>query len=138
MVVRPALVPLVKAGALANMTSLVKVWESKYGLNPDVENAYESTGSIGPPLYTSDWVVYYNKHVFAKDNLGVPDDLGAADQRLATLKAQGITPFNYYVDDWAGFIWFEQFLLSENPSATRSSWRAKFLHQRQVIKAMEA
>jgi len=31
------LVPLVKAGALANMTSLVKVWEAKYGLNPDVE-----------------------------------------------------------------------------------------------------
>ena len=65
------LVPLVKAGALANMTSLVKVWEAKYGLNPDVENAYEVNGQYyGAPLYTSDWVMYYNKKDFAKYGLG--------------------------------------------------------------------
>jgi len=62
MVVGPAAGPLVKAGALANMTSLVKVWEAKYGLNPDVENAYKVNGQYyGAPLYNSDWVMYYNK-----------------------------------------------------------------------------
>ncbi len=134
------LVPLVKAGALANMTSLVKVWESKYGLNPDVENAYEVNGQYyGAPLYTSDWVVYYNKHVFAKDNLGVPTTWAQLMSDCATLKAQGITPFNYYVDDWAGFIWFEQFLLSENPSAYQQLVAGKISYtSAPVIKAMEA
>src|SRR5487761_1146549 len=31
--------PLVQAGAVANLTADVKVWEAKYGLNPGVEKA---------------------------------------------------------------------------------------------------
>src|ERR1700683_5080273 len=66
------LLPLVQAGALANMTSDVKVWESKYGLNPDVEDAYKVNGQYyGAPLYTSDWVVYYNIKDFTKYPLSV-------------------------------------------------------------------
>ena len=49
----------------------------------------------------------------------------------ATLKAHGIAPFDYYVDDWAGFIWFEQFLLSENPTRLPAARpRPDLLHQR--------
>ena len=67
------LLPLVQAGALADMTPYVKLWESKYGLNPDVENAYKVNGHYyGAPLYTSEWVVYYNMKDFAKYHLSVP------------------------------------------------------------------
>jgi ABC-type glycerol-3-phosphate transport system substrate-binding protein len=134
------LLPLVKAGALANMTSLVKVWESKYGLNPDVENAYEVNGQYyGAPLYTSDWVVYYNKKVFAKYNLGVPTTWTQLMSDAATFKTNSISPFAYYVDDWAGFIWFEQFLLSESPSAYQQLVTGKISYtSAPVVKAMEA
>jgi multiple sugar transport system substrate-binding protein len=112
------LVPLVQAGALANLTPYVKQWEAKYGLNPDVEDAYKVNGQYyGAPLYTSDWEMYYNKKDFAKYNLSVPMTWAQLMSDAATLKSHGIAPFAYYVDDWAGFIWFEQILLEENPTA---------------------
>lgn len=112
------LVPLVKAGALANLTPEVKTWEAKYGLNPDVEDAYKVNGQYyGAPLYTSNWVVYYNMHVFAKYHLSVPKTWAQLMSDCATLKTNSVSPFLYYVDDWAGFIWFEQFLLEMNPTA---------------------
>jgi len=134
------LVPLVKAGALANMTSLVKVWEAKYGLNPDVENAYKVNGQYyGAPLYTSDWVMYYNKKDFAKYGLGVPMTWAQLMSDAATLKAHGIAPFDYYVDDWTGFIWFEQFLLSESPTAYQQLVTGKISYtSAPVVKAMQA
>ena len=112
------LAPLVQAGALANLTSYVKQWEAKYGLNPDVENAYKVNGQYyGAPLYTSDWVMYYNKKDFAKYHLGIPMTWAQLMSDAATLKSNGIAPFAYYVDDWAGFIWFEQILLEQDPTA---------------------
>jgi multiple sugar transport system substrate-binding protein len=112
------LVPLVQSGALANLTPEVKQWEAKYGLNPDVENAYKVNGQYyGAPLYTSDWVMYYNKKDFAKYKLSVPMTWTQLMSDAATLKSNGIAPFAYYVDDWAGFIWFEQILLEQDPSA---------------------
>lgn len=112
------LVPLVQAGALANLTPEVKVWEAKYGLNPDVENAYKVHGNYyGAPLYTADWVMYYNKKDYAKYHLSVPTTWSALMHNAAVLKAHGVAPFDYYVDDWAGFIWFEQFLIETNPTA---------------------
>ena len=57
----------------------------------------------------------------------------------ATLKAHGIAPFDYYVDDWAGFIWFEQFLLSENPTAYHQLVLGQISYtSAPVVKAMEA
>ena len=35
----------------------------------------------------------------------------------ATFKTNNIAPFADYDQDWAGFIWFEQFLLESNPTA---------------------
>ncbi len=112
------LVPLAKAGALADMTPLVKTWETRYGLNPDVENAYKVNGKYyGAPLYTANWVMYYNKKDFAKTGIKVPKTWAQLMSDAAKLKAGGIAPFAYYVDDWAGFIWFEQILLEQDPTA---------------------
>lgn len=132
------LVPLVKAGALANLTSYVKTWEAKYGLNPDVEDAYKVNGQYyGAPLYTSDWVMYYNKKDFAKYHLSVPTTWSALMQDAATLKSHGVAPFAYYVDDWAGFIWFEQILLEENPGAYQALVNGKISYtSAPVVQAM--
>jgi len=118
--------PLVQAGALANMTSNVKSWEAKYGLNPDVEAAYEVNGQFyGAPMYQADWVMFYNKKDFAENHLGVPKTWSALMSDAATLKAHGITPFAYYDDDWAGFIWFEQILVEQDPSAYQALVQGK-------------
>lgn len=133
------LTPLVKAGALANMTSEVKTWEAKYGLNPDVEKAYEVNGQYyGAPLYTSDWVMYYNKKDFAKYHLSVPTTWSALMSDAATLKKNGISPFAYYVDDWAGFIWFEQILVEQDPSAYQALVAGKISYtSAPVVAAMQ-
>ncbi len=87
------LVPLVKAGALADLTPYVKTWEAKYGLNPDVENAYKVNGKYyGAPENTADWVMFYNKKDFAKYNLGVPTTWAQLMSDAATFKKNGIAP----------------------------------------------
>ncbi len=133
------LVPLVKAGALANLTPEVKTWEAKYGLNPDVEDAYKVNGNYyGAPLYTSDWVMYYNKSDFSKYHLAVPTSWSALMHDAAVLKAHGIAPFDYYVDDWAGFIWFEQFLMETSPTAYEQLVNGKISYTSPaVVAAME-
>jgi multiple sugar transport system substrate-binding protein len=110
--------PLVQAGAVANLTADVKVWEAKYGLNPGVEKAYEVNGQYyGAPLYTADWVVFYNKTDYAKYNLSVPTTWAQLASNVAVLRSKGVSPFTYNVDDWAGFIWFEQILDEQDPTA---------------------
>ena len=133
------LVPLVQAGALAKLNSEVKVWESKYGLNPDVENAYKVNGNYyGAPLYTANWVMYYNKKDFSKYHLSVPMTWPALMHDAAVLKANGVTPFDYYVNDWAGFIWFEQFLVETNPNAYEQLVNGKISYTSPpVVAAME-
>ncbi len=85
--------PLVQAGAVANLTADVKVWEAKYGLNPGVEKAYEVNGQYyGAPLYTADWVVFYNKTDYAKYHLSVPVDLGPTGQQRSGAQVQGHLP----------------------------------------------
>jgi ABC-type glycerol-3-phosphate transport system substrate-binding protein len=112
------LLPLVKAGAVADLTPYVKTWEAKYGLNPDVENAYKVNGKYyGAPENTADWVMFYNKKDFAKYNLGVPTTWAQLMSDAATFKKNGIAPFLEHVNDWAGFIWFEQMLAEMNPTA---------------------
>ncbi|MHB1846544.1 MAG: ABC transporter substrate-binding protein, partial [Deltaproteobacteria bacterium] len=120
------LLPLVQQGALANMTSEVKKWEANYGLNPDVEKAYEVNGQYyGAPLYTANWIMYYNKADYAKYHLSVPTTWTQLMHNAAVLKAAGISPFAYYVSDWAGFIWFEQLLVEQNPAAYEALVRGK-------------
>jgi multiple sugar transport system substrate-binding protein len=132
------LVPLVKAGALADLTPYVKTWESKYGLNPDVENAYKVNGKYyGAPENSADWVMFYNKKDFAKYNLGVPTTWAQLMSDAATFKQNGISPFTYYVDDWAGFIWFEQILVEQNPSAYQALVQGKISYtSAPVVQAM--
>ena len=43
----------------------------------------------------------------------------------ATFKKNGISPFTDYVDDWAGFIWFEQILVEQDPSAYQALVQGK-------------
>jgi multiple sugar transport system substrate-binding protein len=61
--------------------------------------------------------MFYNKKDFAKYNISVPTTWTELMSDAATFKKNGISPFTYYVDDWAGFIWFEQILVEQDPSA---------------------
>lgn len=132
------LTPLVQAGALANLTPEVKTWEAKYHLNPDVANAYKINGQYyGAPMYQADWVMFYNKKDFAENHIGIPTTWAQMMSDAAKLKAKGITPFSMFDDDWAGFIWFEQILLEQNPAAYEALVNGKISYtSKPVVTAM--
>ena len=69
--------------------------------------------------------MFYNKKDFAKYNMGVPTTWAQLMSDAATFKKNGISPFIYYVDDWAGFIWFEQILVEQDPSAYQALVQGK-------------
>jgi multiple sugar transport system substrate-binding protein len=133
------LAPLVAQHALANLTPEVKKWEAEDGLNPDVMKAYEVDGQYyGAPLYTSDWIMYYNKKDFAEHHLSVPTTWTELMSDASVLKSHGIAPFTYYDQDWAGFIWFEQLLVEENPAAYQELMSGKISYtSAPVVAAME-
>jgi multiple sugar transport system substrate-binding protein len=133
------LAPLVAQNALVNLTPEVKKWEADYGLSPSVMQAYEVNGQYyAAPLYTSDWVMYYNKKDFAQYHLSVPLTWADLMHDASVLKSHGITPFTYYDDDWAGFIWFEQLLVEENPAAYDELMSGKISYTSPpVVAAME-
>jgi multiple sugar transport system substrate-binding protein len=133
------LAPLVEQHALANLTPEVQKWEADYGLSPDVMKAYEVNGQYyGAPLYTSNWIMYYNMKDYAEYNLSVPTTWAELMHNAAVLKSHGIAPFTDYVDDWAGFIWFEQLLVEENPTAYEQLMAGKISYTSPpVVAAME-
>ena len=60
--------------------------------------------------------MFYNKKVFAENNLTVPKTWAEFINICDTLKAKGITPLTASVDGaWPSFIWFEQLLISQDP-----------------------
>jgi multiple sugar transport system substrate-binding protein len=133
------LAPLVAENALVNLTPEVKKWEADYGLSPSVMQAYEVNGQYyAAPLYTADWVMYYNKKDFAQYHLSVPMTWADLMHDASVLKSHGITPFSYYDDDWAGFIWFEQLLVEEDPAAYDELMSGKISYTSPpVVAAME-
>jgi multiple sugar transport system substrate-binding protein len=133
------LAPLVAQNALLNLTPEVKKWEADYGLSPSIMQAYEVDGQYyGAPLYAANWIMYYNKNDFAKYHLSVPTTWAELMHDASVLKSNGITPFTYYDDDWAGFIWFEQLLVEQNPTAYEQLMNGKISYTSPpVVAAME-
>lgn len=68
------------------------------------------------PSNISYWPVFYNKKVFADNNISVPTTWEEFTGAAATLKAAGITPFGATQNGrWPAFIWFEEMILRSDP-----------------------
>ena len=68
------------------------------------------------PSNISYWPVFYNKKVFADNNISVPTTWEEFTGAAETLKAAGITPFGATQNGrWPAFIWFEEMILRSDP-----------------------
>ena len=93
--------PLLKAGAIKDLTQEWNSnWDNKINKSArDVPTADEKTYGVGLELEVCP--IYYNKTIF--DNLGIkiPETMAELDQAMATLKANGVTPWA-----WGGKTWW--------------------------------
>lgn len=91
------------------------------------------------PGNVSYWPVFYNKKVFADNNLTVPATWEDLTNAAATLKAAGITPFGATQNGrWPAFIWFEEMILRSDPQLylDLTAGKVKYTDDR-VVAAME-
>ncbi|MDX6228262.1 MAG: raffinose/stachyose/melibiose transport system substrate-binding protein [Frankiales bacterium] len=91
---------LSKQGLLTDLGSQVTKfgWDKLLSPSLQVTAKYDPTGSMGSgkwygiPTYGEFVFVYYNKDLFAKNNITVPTTLADFESDLAKLKAAGLTP----------------------------------------------
>lgn len=108
---------LVDAGLVADVSELWKKYTDAGLYNPSLASAYTFDGKIyGIPNLVAYWVVFYNKKVFEEQGLTPPKTWEELETIAATLKGKDITPFGATVEGrWPAFIWFEEFLVRQNP-----------------------
>lgn len=107
---------LVDAGVIANVAEVWNKNGSAY--DPSVRKAFTFGGKpYGVPLYLSYWVTFYNKHVFKKYKLDVPQTWSEFEDIMRKLRAAGVTPFGATVDGrWPGFVVFQDLLVHSDPA----------------------
>jgi multiple sugar transport system substrate-binding protein len=93
--------------------------------------------TYGIPNGVSYWPMFYNKKVFAENNLTVPKTWAEFINICDTLKAKGITPLTASVDGaWPAFIWFEQLLISQDPKLYLDLTSNKIKYTNPKVKAV--
>lgn len=102
-----------------DLASTSSIWKQAIA-DGDLPKGLESYYTVGNqqycvPLYVSDYVMFYNKQIFAKDHLVPPTTWTQLLADAQTIKSGGVTPF-YQTDVLFSFIWFEQLLIGENPN----------------------
>jgi multiple sugar transport system substrate-binding protein len=91
------------------------------------------------PLHVSYWVVFYNKKVFAENEITPPTTWVEFVANADKLKAAGVTPFaSTTTGRWPSFIWFEEMVLRTDPQfyADLTAGKAKYTDPT-AVKAME-
>ncbi len=81
------------------------------------------------PSHVSYWVVFYNKKLFAENNVTVPTTWAEFTAAADTFKAAGITPIaSTQVGRWPSFIMFEELVLRTDPNfyVELTAGRAKY------------
>jgi multiple sugar transport system substrate-binding protein len=106
-----------KNGIFADITDVWKDAIKAGDVSADLQKQFQVGGkTYGIPNGVSFWPMFYNKKVFADNNLTVPKTWAEFINICDTLKAKGITPLAASVDGaWPAFIWFEQLLISQDP-----------------------
>lgn len=101
---------LVDQGVLADTSSIWKDAVAKGYVADSVRDLYTVNGKqYCVPISVDDWVMFYNKKIFAKYNLAVPTTWDQLMQDAATLKKDGVTPFWNQTSTWS-FVWFQTLL----------------------------
>lgn len=112
----PQLETLVENDLVEDLTDLWDEYVVANGISDDVKESLSVDGRIYAVPYS---IIYntmiYNKSVFDKYNLEVPETFDEFLDVCQTLKDNGVTPIALKNDAWAGFIWFQALLASYEP-----------------------
>jgi len=98
-----------KLAATGKLTDLTSIWNAdvqKGWINDALRPYYTYQGKVyALPLTNANWVVFYNKKVFAKAGVSVPKTYADFEAAAAKLKASGVTPiWTGQADQWTSFI----------------------------------
>lgn len=108
---------LVEGGALADTSDIWKEGIESGDLTKDIEKYYTVDGKqYCVPANTSYWVMFYNKKVFADNDVEPPEtwqDLMAISEKL---KSNDVTPL-YQTTVVFNFFWFQQLMIGTDPKA---------------------
>ena len=108
--VSTALDELAEQGVIAETTDLWTEAVDKGYVTDAVRQLYTVDGKqYCTPISVDDWVMFYNKKVFAKYGLSVPSTWEELMTVAASLKQHGVTPFWNQTKNWA-FVWFQTLL----------------------------
>jgi ABC-type glycerol-3-phosphate transport system substrate-binding protein len=107
---------VVDAGLAADLTSIWDKNGSAY--SKDLRAAFTFNGkTYGMPENLAYWVIFYNKHVFAKYNLKPPTTWAQFMAVNKVLKSHGVTPLAATDSGrWPTFIYFEEMVARTSPT----------------------
>ncbi|MBC1935884.1 extracellular solute-binding protein [Listeria grandensis] len=101
------------------VVDLSKEWKAYYekeGVNPGLADAFTIDGKVyAAPFSVLYNGILYNKHLFDKYNLKIPETWDDFIKVCDTLKANKIDPIGLKNDPWASFLWFQTLIASYNP-----------------------
>jgi raffinose/stachyose/melibiose transport system substrate-binding protein len=110
-------------GLLTNLDAAVKTYGWDKQLAPSLQTTarYDTKGVMGSgdwygvPTYGEYVMVYYNKNMFAKQNIAVPTTLAGFTDAMAKFKSAGITPLAESAAEYPlGQLWYQLLLSKAN------------------------
>lgn len=112
----PQLAELVDQGLVAETTDIWSKAVEQGWISQDLRNAYTYEGKqYCVPMNIAYWVMYYNKNIFAQQNIEVPKTWADLDAAATKLKSAGITPY-YQTSTLFTFPWFQQLVAGTDPA----------------------
>ncbi|WP_246052157.1 ABC transporter substrate-binding protein [Desulfobotulus mexicanus] len=120
------------------VTDLSELWErhAEY-YPPSIRQSYTHENKVyGFPYSIEYWPIWYNKKIFERLDLEIPETWEDFIKICETLKKNGITPIlSSLQHSWYATIWFSQLLMGEDPDYYLQFCRNCFKDQK-VRKAM--
>jgi multiple sugar transport system substrate-binding protein len=111
----PLLSQLVKSGEVGDTSALWSKAIQQGDLSKGLEQYYTVDGKqYCIPENVSYWVMFYNKSVFAKNGIAVPNSWAGLMDAAAKLKQNNQTPF-YQTNVLFSFVWFQILLAGNDP-----------------------
>ena len=111
----PLLRQLAEKGQLASTSAIWQKAIADGNLPKGLEQYYTVNGQqYCIPENVSYWVMFYNKHIFARDGIAVPSTWKQLMADAATVKGHGTVPF-YQTNVLFSFVWFQTLLAGSDP-----------------------
>ncbi|WP_031513185.1 ABC transporter substrate-binding protein [Streptomyces sp. NRRL F-5123] len=108
---------LARTGGLTDLTGVWNRYVAKGWVRDASREAVSYRGTVhGIPIYESYYVLFYNKHVFAKLGLSAPGTWAELLHCAEVLKRNKITPFlASQVGGWPAIEWFQELVTKVDP-----------------------